>query len=64
MCKSFLGLSLLLQNWGRKTFRVLLAPLGSAGREEMAPCLCFLSVHLGTWGRRLEQGEGKCSEID
>lgn len=56
MCKSFLGFCLLLQNWRRKTFRVLLAPLVSVGREEMASCLCFISVY---WGH----GEGGLNRV-
>lgn len=56
MYNSFLGLCLLLQNRGRKTCRVLLAPLHSVGREEMDPCLCFISTH---WG----YGEGGSSRV-
>lgn len=56
MYNSFLGLCLLLQNGGRKARRVLLAPLCSAGRGEMPPCLYFISMH---WG----DGEGGSSKV-
>lgn len=58
MCNSFLGLCLLLQKVGRSTFRVLLAPLGFAKKngEELALCLCFISVHQGL-------GEGGLSRV-
>lgn len=47
MYNSFLGLCLRLQNRGKKACRALSAPLRSAGREEMAPSLCFVSTHRG-----------------
>lgn len=56
MYNSFLGLCLLLQNRARKTCRVLLAPLCSAGREAMVPCLYFISMH---WG----DGDGGSSRV-
>lgn len=56
MYNSFLGICLFLQNRARKTCRVLLAPLHSAGREAMAPCLCFISTH---WG----DGDGGSSRV-
>lgn len=52
--------------WGKKyfqgafgTFRLCKEELGRTGSESV-----FYLCALGTWGRRLEQGEGKCSEID
>lgn len=41
------------------TFRLCKEELGRTGSVSV-----FYLCALGTWGRRLEQGEGKCSEID